>query len=158
MKLGLIILLGSYKFHRLFPLSQYDLPTHSTNILSFPPIPPKSQDTSGVSPGSQAPLHNGNTASKGKIGKHAERLMSLEQVALNPEVDYTRYSAFPLRLPNPPNQAHLFPSDQTSYLSYSRTSESSPPKRSANTWLLCLLVDRFVPAHPIVLLQILSVR
>ncbi|KAJ3480931.1 hypothetical protein NLI96_g7999 [Meripilus lineatus] len=80
----------SYKFHRLFPLSQYDLPTHSTNILSFPPIPPKSQDTSGVSPGSQAPLHNGNTASKGKIGKHAERLMSLEQVALNPEVDYTR--------------------------------------------------------------------
>lgn len=25
----------SYKFHRLFPLSQYDLPSHSTKILSF---------------------------------------------------------------------------------------------------------------------------
>ncbi|KAF8504053.1 nagb/rpia/CoA transferase-like protein [Hysterangium stoloniferum] len=26
----------SYKFHRMFPLSQYDLPTHNDRILSFP--------------------------------------------------------------------------------------------------------------------------
>ena len=28
---------SSYKFHRLFPLSQYDLPSHNSQILSFPP-------------------------------------------------------------------------------------------------------------------------
>src|ERR1700722_367967 len=26
----------SFKFHRLFPLSQYDLPTHNPNVLAFP--------------------------------------------------------------------------------------------------------------------------
>ncbi|ETW85953.1 hypothetical protein HETIRDRAFT_42707 [Heterobasidion irregulare TC 32-1] len=61
----------SYKFHRLFPLSQYDLPTHNPGTLSFPQLPQK-QDTESVS----VPL--------------IQRTMTAEQISKNPDVDYTR--------------------------------------------------------------------
>lgn len=68
----------SYKFHRLFPLSQYDLPSHNSKILSFPrPFLPEcarqSPDTS-ESPSDLAPPR-----------------ITQEQISQNnPDVDYTR--------------------------------------------------------------------
>lgn len=82
----------SYKFHRLFPLSQYDLPTHNPSILSFPSLPPRPfvtpPTTSGVSPpiaksGIDESLNVTPTSS-------SERSMSAEMTAKNPDVDYTR--------------------------------------------------------------------
>ncbi|KIJ44365.1 hypothetical protein M422DRAFT_252371 [Sphaerobolus stellatus SS14] len=58
----------SYKFHRTFPLSQYDLPTHHSKILSFP-------DPSIASTPIQASSGN---------------LMSKDQLEYNPGVDYTK--------------------------------------------------------------------
>ncbi|KAI6167047.1 hypothetical protein EDD17DRAFT_1774021 [Pisolithus thermaeus] len=79
----------SYKFHRLFPLSQYDLPTHKPNILSFPltaaPTPcPKGSVSHKNQPVSTAER---NTS----ILTHSQtRYMTQEQIARNPDVDYTR--------------------------------------------------------------------
>ncbi|EIW85211.1 nagb/rpia/CoA transferase-like protein [Coniophora puteana RWD-64-598 SS2] len=72
----------SYKFHRLFPLSQYDLPTHTPKILSFP---------SAVTPDAKGPGQNSadQDAEKITIPKHT-RTMTTEQIACNPNVDYTR--------------------------------------------------------------------
>lgn len=159
MSTGLIVYPGSYKFHRLFPLSQYDLPTHNPNILSFPSIQPRSSEThtaaAGVSPGSQDPANYGKPLPT-KLAQYTEKTMSVEQIARNPGVDYTRYfgslSGFLV------SEVPSLSPDQTSYLSYSRTSESSLPKQSVSTWLPCLLADRLVPVHPIILLQILVMR
>ncbi|KAI6028375.1 nagb/rpia/CoA transferase-like protein [Pisolithus orientalis] len=79
----------SYKFHRLFPLSQYDLPTHKPYILSFPlmaaptpcrkhPVPPKDQPIT-------AEERNASTLTSSQT-----RYMTQEQIARNPDVDYTR--------------------------------------------------------------------
>ncbi|KAI6150792.1 nagb/rpia/CoA transferase-like protein [Pisolithus tinctorius] len=79
----------SYKFHRLFPLSQYDLPTHRPNILSFPlmaaptpcrkhPVPLKEQPIT-------AEERNASTLTSSQT-----RYMTQEQIARNPDVDYTR--------------------------------------------------------------------
>ncbi|THU90721.1 nagb/rpia/CoA transferase-like protein [Dendrothele bispora CBS 962.96] len=66
----------SYKFHRLFPLSQYDLPSHNPKLLSFTqPRPP------GMSLKTQS-----NNASE--VNPHQ---INQEQIAQNnPDVDYTR--------------------------------------------------------------------
>ncbi|EDR14283.1 uncharacterized protein LACBIDRAFT_145994, partial [Laccaria bicolor S238N-H82] len=67
----------SYKFHRLFPLSQYDLPSHNSKILSFPNLsrPEPSTTHSGhARPESDSPLR-----------------ITQEQISQNnPDVDYTR--------------------------------------------------------------------
>ncbi|KAL5490365.1 GCN3 [Sanghuangporus weigelae] len=78
----------SYKFHRLFPLSQYDLPTHTSDILSFPlqparPSVSKSLPSSPIKPTAQTYLSSHATF-------FSEFQMTLEQIRLNPEVDYTR--------------------------------------------------------------------
>ncbi|KAJ7632588.1 nagb/rpia/CoA transferase-like protein [Roridomyces roridus] len=64
----------SYKFHRLFPLSQFDLPSHNPRILSFPsPIDPP--ETSAASRTVSTPLSS----------------ITQEEIARNnPGVDYTR--------------------------------------------------------------------
>jgi translation initiation factor eIF-2B subunit alpha len=73
----------SYKFHRLFPLSQYDLPTHTSNILSFP-----------LSPGGNVSFPPTTGAIKSAHEKSSDtdhiRQMTPEQIACNPGVDYTR--------------------------------------------------------------------
>ncbi|KAF8559550.1 nagb/rpia/CoA transferase-like protein [Imleria badia] len=71
----------SYKFHRLFPLSQYDLPTHNPNILAFP------------LPSSSAPQNNNpsiRTSDENKLMHEPPRTMTHEQIACHPDVDYTR--------------------------------------------------------------------
>ncbi|RPD66042.1 nagb/rpia/CoA transferase-like protein [Lentinus tigrinus ALCF2SS1-7] len=80
----------SYKFHRLFPLSQYDLPTHNPNILSFP-TPTARSAGHGDAPSSAIP----DATTKGPVypetsSSSTERAMSQEQIAKNPGVDYTR--------------------------------------------------------------------
>src|SRR6266849_1411022 len=64
----------SYKFPRLFPLSQYDLPTHNSGILSFahPTNRPASEPTR--SPRASPQL-----------------TMTSEQMKRNPDVDYTTF-------------------------------------------------------------------
>ncbi|KIJ17384.1 hypothetical protein PAXINDRAFT_112327 [Paxillus involutus ATCC 200175] len=75
----------SYKFHRLFPLSQYDLPTHNPGILAFP------LTSASSSPNS---LQNKNpsirTANENASPPEQSRSMTHEQIACNPDVDYTR--------------------------------------------------------------------
>ncbi|GBE82324.1 Translation initiation factor eIF-2B subunit alpha [Sparassis crispa] len=78
----------SYKFHRLFPLSQYDLPTHNLNILSFPSLPQRPA-------GSQAPPSSVPSSSNGGLisassPRESDRTMTTEQLSRNPDVDYTR--------------------------------------------------------------------
>lgn len=68
----------SYKFHRLFPLSQYDLPTHNPNLLA-PSRPPSSSAAGSV----RSPTTASDPALPFKITQ--------EQIAQNnPDVDYTR--------------------------------------------------------------------
>ncbi|KAJ7452454.1 hypothetical protein B0H11DRAFT_1821135 [Mycena galericulata] len=68
----------SYKFHRLFPLSQYDLPSHNPRILSFPsPIEQDHAVEPSFVPPNPRPV--------------AEASITQEQIAKNnPDVDYTR--------------------------------------------------------------------
>ncbi|KAJ3786619.1 hypothetical protein GGU10DRAFT_289910 [Lentinula aff. detonsa] len=73
----------SYKFHRMFPLSQYDLPSHNPGVLSFP----------------QTMSARARPASSGLPSKASSVLfdngspirMTQEDIARNnPDVDYTR--------------------------------------------------------------------
>lgn len=97
---GHLISLGSYKFHRLFPLSQYDLPTHTPNILSIPSLPAQSITAhgalSGASPGMSSPETQENPPAEKGDATTAQRTMTAEQIARNPDVDYTRYAIRPL--------------------------------------------------------------
>ncbi|KAI0281366.1 hypothetical protein BGY98DRAFT_1094860 [Russula aff. rugulosa BPL654] len=68
----------SYKFHRLFPLSQYDLPTHNSGILSF------AHPTNRPAEPSQSPRAS------------PQRTMTSEQMERNPDVDYTTFGLVPL--------------------------------------------------------------
>ncbi|KAJ7172506.1 hypothetical protein C8R46DRAFT_151622 [Mycena filopes] len=72
----------SYKFHRLFPLSQYDLPSHNPRILSFPtPIElahAAEHRTSAASPSSRSAPGTLYSITQDEIAKN------------NPDVDYTR--------------------------------------------------------------------
>ncbi|KAG1756814.1 uncharacterized protein EDB91DRAFT_37066 [Suillus paluster] len=72
----------SYKFHRLFPLSQYDLPTHTANILSFPLSPAGNVASPSTTDAIRSPERSGNADNV--------RQMTPEQIACNPGVDYTR--------------------------------------------------------------------
>lgn len=79
----------SYKFHRLFPLSQYDLPTHNPGILSLPSLPQKPVSSGATSLGASATGTNGKS-SDGWLEKPSTKTMTAEQIARNPDVDYTR--------------------------------------------------------------------
>jgi len=81
----------SFKFRRLFPLSQYDLPTHGPGILPFPCHVPETPLTPPIDGGSTCdePQHASLSVSTG-TGLWTQKRMSAEQVALNPEVDYTK--------------------------------------------------------------------
>ncbi|KIP09129.1 hypothetical protein PHLGIDRAFT_18738 [Phlebiopsis gigantea 11061_1 CR5-6] len=84
----------SYKFHRHFPLSQYDLPTHTPSILSFPVLSAGSSDThdqnSGTSPEVAPGPDDGNSRARQSSQAVPEWRMTAEQISCNPEVDYTR--------------------------------------------------------------------
>jgi len=77
----------SYKFLRLFPLSQYDLPTHNPHTLSFPSHVPETHPSNFApsSPRPGAPSRTYSTA-----GLFTSPPTSAEQIIKNPEVDYTR--------------------------------------------------------------------
>ncbi|THH05246.1 hypothetical protein EW145_g4946 [Phellinidium pouzarii] len=86
----------SYKFHRLFPLSQYDLPTHTPDIHSFPRLRTRPTDSTNVRPSvlqSQVDLSSKQrlpSSTSAHTVSSSEYAMSPEQIRLNPEVDYTR--------------------------------------------------------------------
>ncbi|KAM5538977.1 hypothetical protein V8D89_007200 [Ganoderma adspersum] len=80
----------SYKFHRLFPLSQYDLPTHNPNILSFPTPTGRSAGADGGPSTSRQDVTTRPGSSSGTSSAITERAMNQEQIAKNPGVDYTR--------------------------------------------------------------------
>ncbi|EIN07411.1 nagb/rpia/CoA transferase-like protein [Punctularia strigosozonata HHB-11173 SS5] len=95
----------SYKFHRLFPLSQYDLPTHNPQTLSFLRPPQRPGPVLTARP-SVAPMGSSRTTSSltglvhptlassaGRSSTSASSVqltMTPDQIALNPDVDYTR--------------------------------------------------------------------
>ncbi|CCL99140.1 uncharacterized protein FIBRA_01155 [Fibroporia radiculosa] len=83
----------SYKFHRLFPLSQYDLPTHNPTILSFPTLPQYptflETDFARGTPNVPPSAENEIRTSKQSLPT-AEMKMNAEQISRNPSVDYTR--------------------------------------------------------------------
>jgi translation initiation factor eIF-2B subunit alpha len=85
--------LPSYKFHRLFPLSQYDLPTHNPGILSFPRTTRSPSDLTALSPShSVSQQHETTTNPKDSPSTVLMPLnMTPEQISRNPDVDYTRY-------------------------------------------------------------------
>lgn len=88
----------SYKFHRLFPLSQYDLPTHNPDTLSFPrpqhPRGPTLTARPSVAPTSwkalQTPLATPGLPAPAASSRATYASMTPDQIALNPAVDYTR--------------------------------------------------------------------
>lgn len=92
-KRDLLQYLCSYKFHRLFPLSQYDLPTHNPSILSFPrTVPSPSVLTAPLS--SSVSHQPEKTVIKNSSSTSALLMplsMTSEQISRNPDVDYTRY-------------------------------------------------------------------
>lgn len=85
----------SYKFHRLFPLSQYDLPTHNPGILSFPCTTRSPSDLTAPSPSNSASQQHETTNPKESSSTILMPLdMTPEQISRNPDVDYTRYFIF----------------------------------------------------------------
>lgn len=82
----------SFKFHRLFPLSQYDLPTHNPKLLAFPRLSRKTPMITArpsISALRDPPSKKPNSDSYAP-GVWAPRNMTPEQIALNPDVDYTK--------------------------------------------------------------------
>ncbi|OCH95521.1 nagb/rpia/CoA transferase-like protein [Obba rivulosa] len=79
----------SYKFHRLFPLSQYDLPTHNPDILSLPSLPQRGSGTDSTPSSPALRATDGSPPSKTAVSS-ARLTMTAEQIARNPGVDYTR--------------------------------------------------------------------
>ena len=81
----------SFKFRRLFPLSQYDLPTHGPGILPFPRHVPEAPPAPviGERPSGDE-LKDASLPVSAGTGSWTQKSMSAEQVALNPEVDYTK--------------------------------------------------------------------
>ncbi|KIK59895.1 hypothetical protein GYMLUDRAFT_44378 [Collybiopsis luxurians FD-317 M1] len=73
----------SYKFHRMFPLSQYDLPSHHPRLLSFPQALGAGSGSSSVRRPSESSL---------PLLDHAPSIkITQEDIARNnPDVDYTR--------------------------------------------------------------------
>ncbi|TDL27446.1 nagb/rpia/CoA transferase-like protein [Rickenella mellea] len=83
----------SYKFHRLFPLSQYDLPTHTADILAFPRSskrPAASVPRPSVALMKSIPTPALSRTSSTFMSELPGSTMTPEQRKRNPEVDYTR--------------------------------------------------------------------
>ncbi|PPQ78103.1 hypothetical protein CVT25_015637 [Psilocybe cyanescens] len=79
----------SYKFHRLFPLSQYDLPSHNSKILSFPhPLPVDIPST--INSLTKQPLPESSTSSNNEPDPIPPRITQEQISENNPDVDYTR--------------------------------------------------------------------
>ncbi|KAI4527842.1 nagb/rpia/CoA transferase-like protein [Schizophyllum commune Tattone D] len=72
----------SYKFHRLFPLSQYDLPTSKPHVLSFLPALQSALPAHAES----AEASKASRASEPTSGRITQEQISQS----NPDVDYTR--------------------------------------------------------------------
>ena len=93
---------SSYKFHRSFPLSQYDLPTHNPRILSF--VQPTKRTASQASPQVTDALdHTIASDEHIPISAHLsmaspQRTMTSEQIGRNPGVDYTTFGLVSLLL------------------------------------------------------------
>jgi translation initiation factor eIF-2B subunit alpha len=77
---------SSYKFHRLFPLSQYDLPTHNENILALPYATQGTPMSTGQLP--PPAVHSPNHLRTVPVAP----ALTPEQILKNPNVDYTRYA------------------------------------------------------------------
>ncbi|TFK42609.1 hypothetical protein BDQ12DRAFT_676491 [Crucibulum laeve] len=79
----------SCKFHRLFPLSQYDLPTHNSNILSFSRPSQSKLSMPVTTPAVEFPKPIKELTDNELLnGSHK---ITQEQISKNnPDVDYTR--------------------------------------------------------------------
>jgi len=83
----------SYKFHRLFPLSQYDLPSHNSKILSFPrtPLTDRSPPINKFLHVSTPFTGNSSTPTSDQRDLAHRPRITQEQISQNnPHVDYTR--------------------------------------------------------------------
>ncbi|KAI0062290.1 nagb/rpia/CoA transferase-like protein [Artomyces pyxidatus] len=88
----------SYKFHRLFPLSQDDLPTHNPGILSFsqpqhhltPELVARPSVSSTSRPALKTSINSSSTPNTLLPASSVQRTMTDEQISRNPDVDYTR--------------------------------------------------------------------
>jgi len=77
----------SYKFHRLFPLSQYDLPSQNSNILSFPRLVP-SGDPNAL-PATTSGRGTEGTSATAASASPLE--ITQDDISKNnPDIDYTR--------------------------------------------------------------------
>ncbi|KIM87040.1 hypothetical protein PILCRDRAFT_64112 [Piloderma croceum F 1598] len=104
----------SYKFHRLFPLSQYDLPTHNPSILSFPRTGTLSTLSAQPLSSSISQLHEVPTVpSESHSALLVPLSMTPEQIARNPDVDYTRPDLISLVISD---VGHLTPEGVSQYL------------------------------------------
>lgn len=87
---------SSYKFHRLFPLSQYDLPSHNPNIFAFaqPLRPyPRGHTVQNSASSPDLPHATRGNPDEGYIESLSAVEITQEKIRLNnPDVDYTRYS------------------------------------------------------------------
>ncbi|XP_006458151.1 hypothetical protein AGABI2DRAFT_190506 [Agaricus bisporus var. bisporus H97] len=84
----------SYKFHRLFPLSQYDLPSHNPNIFAFAqPLRPYPRGHTVQNSASLPDLPHATRGNpdEGYIESLSAVEITQEKIRLNnPDVDYTR--------------------------------------------------------------------
>ncbi|KJA13968.1 hypothetical protein HYPSUDRAFT_72799 [Hypholoma sublateritium FD-334 SS-4] len=82
----------SYKFHRLFPLSQYDLPSHNSKILSFPRplLAERASSTNLSARDSTASAHDLSTPTDEKPDLVPPKITQQQISENNPDVDYTR--------------------------------------------------------------------
>ncbi|CAG8489328.1 12406_t:CDS:2 [Ambispora gerdemannii] len=88
----------SYKFVRLFPLNQYDLPTHTPDLLTFPDLSSSTQnDDSESIPSSPLTCHehkhrkdsDGSSGGYPDLDKAANIESAQDFESNNPTVDYT---------------------------------------------------------------------
>ena len=85
----------SYKFHRLFPLSQYDLPSHNSKILSFPRplLAERASSTNMSARDSTTSAHDLSTPTDEKPDLVPPKITQEQISENNPDVDYTRFAA-----------------------------------------------------------------
>jgi translation initiation factor eIF-2B subunit alpha len=79
----------SYKFHRLFPLSQYDLPSHNSKILSFP-RPLLADRINATTHDSTSSTDRSPLPTSDKPDLVPPRITQEQISQNNPDVDYTR--------------------------------------------------------------------
>ncbi|KAF9519976.1 hypothetical protein BS47DRAFT_1370529 [Hydnum rufescens UP504] len=96
----LYALAESYKFLRSFPLSQYDLPSHSPNVLRVP-TQHASKSSTSASRNSTSSIKSARSSNRchpmgsrtmgnKSSASYIPLTMTVDQLANNPEVDYTR--------------------------------------------------------------------